>query len=388
MTISQIAIRRIAEDKAAEDETYRRQLQQNGRLLSCQVREMSDDQLVAKLQTMGLEIDRVTLDRESQAYLAAYQLANTLLDQRASATVRRRTQDRAWFAIETLWRCRFPERSNLEIVDDCMQEGYAAAGDKIGPTACRQWRQAWLAILDLMQRFRIETIADFDEQFGGTQSVFNWVQDYESELHNAGLDDPQFFQERIALCQAAIERLGDEELTIQNLRTPWQRRTSSWASATSVIVSFASGSLTIHNGDGGGSAGRTATSFSHRDPRTPIVHFRYSVKVWRWPGSVITSSSCHGSSLSWRKRDARMRRPMSTGSGSKRKRMSRTVAATRRARRRDRAAKTSSAIAGVWAATTSALAAAARSTRSVAAGANERYKLPPSTRPKPPGTAH
>ncbi len=65
MTISQIAIRRIAEDKAAEDETYRRQLQQNGRPLSCQVREMSDDQLVAKLQTMGLEIDRDTLDRES-----------------------------------------------------------------------------------------------------------------------------------------------------------------------------------------------------------------------------------------------------------------------------------------------------------------------------------
>ncbi len=218
MTISQIAIRRIVEGKAEEDEAYRRQLQQNGWRLSCQVREMSDDQLVAELQIMGIEIDRVTLDRESQAYLAAYQLANTLLDGRQCERPVS-DQDGAWFAIETLWRRWFPERPNLEFVDDCMQEGYAAAARQDRATACRQWRQAWRAILDLMRKFRIETIADFDDQFGGSQSVFNWVQDYESELHNAGLDDPQFFRERITLCQAALERLGDEEHTVQNFRS-------------------------------------------------------------------------------------------------------------------------------------------------------------------------
>ncbi len=37
-----------------------------------------------------------------------------------------------------------------------------------------------------MARHNIPTLDAFDEWFGGTQSVFNWVQDFEMELDNAG----------------------------------------------------------------------------------------------------------------------------------------------------------------------------------------------------------
>ncbi len=41
-------------------------------------------------------------------------------------------------------------------------------------------------ILKIMARHNIPTLDAFDEWFGGTQSVFNWVQDFEMELDNAG----------------------------------------------------------------------------------------------------------------------------------------------------------------------------------------------------------
>jgi hypothetical protein len=71
----------------------------------------------------------------------------------------------------------------------------------------------------MMERFGIDSLKDFDGRFGGTQSVFNWVQDLEMELHNAGIGDPQFFRERIALCETMIDRFPDGHPPIENFKT-------------------------------------------------------------------------------------------------------------------------------------------------------------------------
>ena len=217
MNISQITVRRISEQRAAEDEAYRRLFERNGRPFTWDVKRMSDEELVAKLRAMKLDIDRPRLAELSTRYVAAYQLANTLLNQRAFDGADS-DEDWAWFAIEALWQRWFPDRPNLEMVDDQMQAGYDAAERHDSAEACRRWRSTWLAILDLMQRFRIKTISSFDTQFRGTQYVFNWVQDYESELYTAGRCDAQFLHDRIALCQTVIERFDERQFVTENFR--------------------------------------------------------------------------------------------------------------------------------------------------------------------------
>jgi hypothetical protein len=105
------------------------------------------------------------------------------------------------------------------MVDDKMQAGYAALADRKSPKACRLWLDAWRAILDIMARSGTDSLDRFDAHFGGTQSVFNWVQDLEMELHNAGLEEPQFFRERIALCETMITRFSGGSLGIENFKT-------------------------------------------------------------------------------------------------------------------------------------------------------------------------
>jgi tetratricopeptide (TPR) repeat protein len=65
----------------------------------------------------------------------------------------------------------------------------------------------------------MQSIQEFDERFGGTQSLFNWIQDLEGELWNAGLEDRQFLTARIAVCEEGLRRFRtDDDLMSENRR--------------------------------------------------------------------------------------------------------------------------------------------------------------------------
>lgn len=105
----------------------------------------------------------------------------------------------------------------FERLDDRMQDGYDLSGkDPCG--CCGIWLQAWRDFLTICDRDGITAIDDFDRRFHGVQDVFNWVQDLEAELHNAGLDNSRFFEERKALCAEFLERFATDSLTAQNMR--------------------------------------------------------------------------------------------------------------------------------------------------------------------------
>jgi hypothetical protein len=107
----------------------------------------------------------------------------------------------------------------MEMVDDKMQAGYEAMQAGNACQACRLWLDTWRAILAIIDRSEMDSLDEFDECFGGTQCVFNWVQDLETELHNAGLEEPTFFRERISLCETMLDRFAEGTLPIDNFKT-------------------------------------------------------------------------------------------------------------------------------------------------------------------------
>jgi tetratricopeptide (TPR) repeat protein len=74
-------------------------------------------------------------------------------------------------------------------------------------------------VLGIFDKSGMQSIQEFDERFGGTHYLFNWIQDLEDELWNAGMSDRQFLTARIAVCEEAMRRFptGDESL-IENRR--------------------------------------------------------------------------------------------------------------------------------------------------------------------------
>ncbi len=85
--------------------------------------------------------------------------------------------------------------------------------------AAATWLDAWSDVLRLCDLSGIDSIRAFDDRFSMYQSLFNWSQDLEDALGNAGREDPEFLRARIAICEQALSRFPDEdELMVGNRR--------------------------------------------------------------------------------------------------------------------------------------------------------------------------
>lgn len=208
--ISWVAMDRIVERKRASDATYRRQVA--GRPLRSDTKLLTDGDLLARLRSFGIEIDRSILERLCREALSAEEIAKPLLDQRTFHGKHERLEsDWIWICLVALWQRWFPDQPCFELLDDKMQAGYELLASEGATAACRIWLDAWREVLRLLDKGGMQSIREFDERFGGTQSLFNWIQDLESELWNAGLEDRQYLTARIAMCEEGLRRFGGED---------------------------------------------------------------------------------------------------------------------------------------------------------------------------------
>jgi len=100
---------------------------------------------------------------------------------------------------------------NWKQIDDYMQHGYSFEEENDHVSACREWKKAWESIVSAIDSGNYNSIEDFDDDFGGLQSVYNWASDYEGELYNALIDDDSFAQTRIDFCTEYLDRISDKD---------------------------------------------------------------------------------------------------------------------------------------------------------------------------------
>ena len=215
--ISWVAMDRIVERKLAADAGYRKQAVR--KVLRSDAKRLTDGDLLAKLHSFGIELDRLSLERLCDQALSAEEIAQPLLDQRTFHGKHEQMEsDWIWICLSALWQRWFPDKPSFEGLDDKMQAGYELRASG-AVAACRIWLEAWSDVLRILDKAGMQSIQEFDERFGGSQSLFNWIQDLEGELWNAGLEDRQFLTARIALCEEGLRRFrSDDGLMIENRR--------------------------------------------------------------------------------------------------------------------------------------------------------------------------
>jgi tetratricopeptide (TPR) repeat protein len=121
--------------------------------------------------------------------------------------------------LAALWQRWFPDKPSFERLDDTMQAGYDLLVSGGPAAACRPWLEAWTDVLRILDKTGLQSISEFDDRFRGTQSLFNWIQDLEGELWNAGLEDGQFLTARITVCEEGLRRFqADDDLMTENRR--------------------------------------------------------------------------------------------------------------------------------------------------------------------------
>jgi len=212
--ISWVAMERISERELLADAKLRKRA--GARPLRDHAKHLTDAELLAKLHSFGIDIDQAWLEQRSEQALSAEEIARPLLDQSRSSGVE---SDWVWICVTTLWRRWFPVQPSFEELDDKMQAGYELLKNRDVVAACRIWLEAWNSVLRLLDKAGIGSIKAFDERFRGTQSLFNWIQDLEDGLWNAGLKDWQFLSARVALCREGLRRFPSaDDLMTENWR--------------------------------------------------------------------------------------------------------------------------------------------------------------------------
>jgi len=216
--LSYVSFYRAIEKKMAEDEEFRQKVAH--RPLRSRARDFSDEELLARLRSLGIELDRPALERLCDEALSAEEIIRPLNAKCVfNGTSEELECDWIWICVDALWRRWFPDNPSFEMLDDKIEEGYELKESGQVVAACRVWLEAWDDAMKIVDKGEFKTIDDFDDEFNGTHELCVLAEDLETGLWNAGREDGRFFVRRIEICEEALKRfeMGNDP-ALPNLR--------------------------------------------------------------------------------------------------------------------------------------------------------------------------
>lgn len=113
------------------------------------------------------------------------------------------------------------EETAYASINELISKGYKCLEAHDSTGASDIWLNAWNEIHKLLDTEGNAGIDELQKKYDWDQYISNWVQDLDTELHNAGLDDPEYFKKRIQYCEEMLEVYPEEKadtLLILNTR--------------------------------------------------------------------------------------------------------------------------------------------------------------------------
>jgi tetratricopeptide (TPR) repeat protein len=180
------------------------------------LKSMSTEDIIGKLRSMNIKFDIEDFKEQAQEYISAISLSDDYYPKQ-NLHAEGHEEDFIFLAIIELWNRIMPERGNVEMIENFMQDGYDFLEKKEPQKAIENWEKTWILIMTLVPP-DITSVEEADGFIPGMyQSIHNWCQEFEMELHNAGIRNESFFRKRITFCNAFCRIFPDsDELIIHN----------------------------------------------------------------------------------------------------------------------------------------------------------------------------
>lgn len=182
------------------------------------VKKMKTDEIITKLKSFNITFSIETFKEQSQKHISAIKLADEFYYPE-DLNIDGWDKDFIMLAIIELWNRLIPERVNLEMLDEEMQIGYEELETGNYRKAVDRWITAW-DIIKIIVPNRIDSIDGADNFFPEqlNQLVSNWCQNFEMQLHNAGIDDESYLRKLIEYCDDFLGMFpNSDELIIFNM---------------------------------------------------------------------------------------------------------------------------------------------------------------------------
>ena len=183
-----------------------------------EVDELSTNQIISKLEELGIPFEREQFIKDTEEYYSAEDISEAWFDD-YDLTIGGKMEDFPWLAACVLWeRLAKPINLSMEQLHRLIEDGnvYQDKGEPV--SACNKWLQAWEGI-----KYRIKPVfktSDYlHKHYRGSFFLIDFCQELEFELFHAGLKDRSYFEKRIEYCQEYCSYFPNEnELIIFNMR--------------------------------------------------------------------------------------------------------------------------------------------------------------------------
>ncbi len=178
-----------------------------------EIRQFSTDRIISKLREFGVDFKIEQFEKDVRNYFSGCALARHW-EKIHPINANGFDIDFIWMACIVLWERLAPDVFSSEKLEEMIEEGYAAVDQNDSAKASGIWLRAW----DLLKpRFPTGTksLEDAESVFSDSFSIFNWCQDLEMELGNAGANDKIFYEKRIEFCGEYLSLFpesGDETI--------------------------------------------------------------------------------------------------------------------------------------------------------------------------------
>ncbi|MDA3896513.1 MAG: SEC-C metal-binding domain-containing protein [Desulfobacteraceae bacterium] len=199
--------------KHVQDVLSRRpELSEKNKISVSQIRSLPTEQIIKQLSERGISYDQDPFIAMCEKKDSAWDVAGMLWPKQAKS-YSKDVSDIVCMAACILWERLYEEkkitRVSVEMLDDWMENGYKQL-DEDRFDACRIWMRVWETFkndYDLASN----SIKNIEAQFNGSQSFFNWCQDFEMELINASIDSKEYADIGVAYLKDFIACFADED---------------------------------------------------------------------------------------------------------------------------------------------------------------------------------
>lgn len=185
---------------------------------------MSDDQIIAKLHSLGIKMDRKTMEKLCVNVFSVEELAEPFEEEfdeenEGKGFDRERQGDWIWICFTELWKRWFPDKPCFELLHECIHDGIKLRKQRDESGSLKRWLAGWKIARALMDESDV-SVEKFHYEFNLEHSLCEWLQDVSVSLRSASLDEPAQLPLEVEFYQEVLKRTKANhlDLFVQNMR--------------------------------------------------------------------------------------------------------------------------------------------------------------------------
>lgn len=177
------------------------------------VEQYSTEKIISILQSIGIKINKEKFKNEVEKYYSAEDLTKEWFDE-YDLVLEGKKQDFPWFAAMVLWDRLIDDNKSDDKLGDIIKKGWNYIEEEEYAKGCDKWLKVWQALKSRIKSEGHKSISELDADFKGGHVLFNWCQDLEINLLNAGKEKDAFHEKRAEYCNEFVELLPESSNTI------------------------------------------------------------------------------------------------------------------------------------------------------------------------------